>query len=212
MLALDHIVIAAAGPGMDGNGLRVIPGGVHPNWGTANELAFLKNDCYVEWLYVREAERANRSDNLLIQHLVRELVPGGQAKAFQLAFRTDNMSRFVEHFERNGISYVGPLHGSRQKPDGTMLAWQMVFPVYDMQVETLPFLIQWEQPVHERVRAEDITDAGLAELHIGMLTAERLEKVYQLERVQTIPDADVFPLENTLLHITKNGTISFTIV
>lgn len=207
MLALDHIVIAArtrADVCLDG--IRAVRGGVHGDWGTSNELAFLNNHCYVEWLFIDDVKKAAASDNPLIEHVVFELDVLQRTGAFQLALRTEQMDAFINRFEEQNIAYLGPFAGARQKPDGTLLSWKMLFPLYDRNEETLPFLIQWDQPEHEPINTSHINNKQLTDVYLGTVTAERMAEVYGLEASNKIK------LANCTLHITKDGAISFTIV
>ncbi|RKQ30908.1 VOC family protein [Oceanobacillus halophilus] len=145
MLALDHIVIASRNPKADAEefarrfDVEVIEGGKHEIWGTYNFLAYFQNDCYLEWLGVMDIATAKRSDNPLIHQLVAALENGIEG-TIQYALRTNQMDYYVRYFYKTDISFIGPIPGSRKKPDDTMLEWKMLFP---MESSNLPFLIEW---------------------------------------------------------------------
>lgn len=154
MLSLDHIVFAgkdlqAATKEYGNIAFKSIKGGEHNHWGTYNYLAYFSNSCYIEWLGIHDIDIAERSDNPLIQHLVHALSTKNQGP-FQLALRTTKLDNYVTHFEENNIPYTGPIKGERSKPDGSILRWRMLFPTYDFAKETLPFLIEWNEPESER--------------------------------------------------------------
>lgn len=146
MLALDHIIIAAKDPKQAADAfakkhnVTVLEGGKHENWGTYNYLAYFGNDCYLEWLGIYDKNIASKSDNPLIDQLVRTLSSDVEG-AIQYALRTDEMDHFLEHFHEQDISYTGPIAANRNRPDGSLLEWRMLFP--QAEIVHHPFLIEW---------------------------------------------------------------------
>src|SRR5690625_4867108 len=132
MLAIDHIVIVAKDPAKAAeafgkkHGLKTLEGGRHTNWGTYNHLAYFSNDCYIEWLGIFDQSLAAQSDNPLVQLLVKA-IDGHFEGPIQFALRTNEMDMYLERFLETDIAYTGPIPGSRQKPDGAMLEWRMLF-------------------------------------------------------------------------------------
>src|SRR5699024_1051550 len=151
MLALDHVVIAGndaeTASAQYGNQftIKAVKGGEHTNWGTYNYLAYFSNDSYLEWLGISDLAKATDTDNPLIQHLVF-MIENDLPGPFQFALRTNELNSYISHFDKENISYTGPVSGERIKPDGTALKWRMLFPHYDHSEEILPFLIEWENP------------------------------------------------------------------
>src|SRR5690625_1391286 len=156
MLSLDHIVIAssdlekASKKYEETFDIKTVKGGEHESWGTYNYLAYFSNDSYIEWLGSSKTAIARNSDNPLIQHLVY-LLGRGLQEPYQLALQTCNLDGFVEHFQSEKIPFIGPVPGKRKRPDGKMITWRMLFPTYNFKTETLPFLIEWDQPKEERI-------------------------------------------------------------
>lgn len=149
MLAIDHLVYAAVDAASASlkysatTGLTVYSGGKHEEWGTYNYLSFLGNHCYIEWLSIFDQEKAGKSDNPLIRYAADQL--GKEEEGLiQIAFRTEKMDEFIDFYHQENIPFEGPFKGSRQRPDGSILAWQMLFPLQPDGVLPLPFLIQWE--------------------------------------------------------------------
>lgn len=146
MLALDHIVISANNPQQAAKDfgkkheVTIIEGGKHANWGTYNYLAYFQNGCYIEWIGLFDKKIAVQSDNPLIEQLVKVLDDNIEGP-FQYALRTDEMDTYTDHFQMSAIPYIGPIPGSRKRPDGSLLEWRMLFPKSNM--EQLPFLIEW---------------------------------------------------------------------
>lgn len=151
MLALDHIIIPAASPEQAArefakkHSVHVMKGGRHDAWGTYNYLAYFKNNTYLEWIGIEHMDIAKQSGNPLIQQTVQAL-KSNLEQPTQYALRTNQLSEYIEHFDVWNIPYKGPFKGSRGRPDGTLLEWQMLFPMSQTSTP-LPFLIQWgEQP------------------------------------------------------------------
>jgi len=99
---------------------------------------------------------------------------------FQLALRTNQLSKYIEHFKDNNIPFVGPIYSSREKPDGTIISWQMVFPIYNPTEETLPFLIQWDQSEEQRIDRSTINDRTISAIHFKNTHMERFNDIYRL--------------------------------
>jgi|SRR5699024_6896901 len=201
MLAFDHIVMTKAEPLANEN-FDIVQGGKHAQWGTANMLAYFQNDCYIEWLYVENKEKAFLSTNPLIQHLLKIKKPN---TPFQIAFRTDHLDNYIQHFKTENIPFIGPIKAERLTPNGSKLSWQMVFPIYDPTKETLPFLIQWDQAN----TSAKINSQIIKEISFGHASIERLCHVYQLtpDKIQK----NKIQLENCILSIKDKPVISYTL-
>lgn len=164
MLALDHLVVAAKDPLKSAKqfaekyDVKVVQGGKHDMWGTHNALAYFQNNYYIEWLGIFDLDLAKRSDNPLIQQLVTQLENVGDG-LFQYGLRTTDMDSYVKYFTKNDLPFVGPLAGERQRPDGTMLSWRMLFPKSSLLVT--PFLIEWGQASLYGADPEIVNDKAL---------------------------------------------------
>lgn len=187
MLSLDHIVFAGRDIEETSNkyskdyALKTIKGGQHENWGTYNYLAHFSNNCYIEWLGINDVTKVEQSRNPLIKHLVHVLTKEKQGP-FQFALRTNNIDKFVAHFNRENILYFGPIKGERRKPDGSLLTWRMLFPTYDANEEVLPFLIEWDQPFEERVDTSIMNGPAITSIYYGGMTIDRFVSIYNLPK------------------------------
>ena len=187
MLSLDHIVFSGKDLNneskhyTDAYDIKVIKGGEHERWGTHNYLAYFRNHCYIEWLGINNPDIARQSDNPLIQHLVH-LLDLNVEEPFQFALRTTELDEYVIHFQKEKIPFIGPINGQRKKPDGKILTWRLLFPVYDYKKETLPFLIEWDQPEEERIDTNMINDHSISAVHFGGSMIERFATIYQLNQ------------------------------
>lgn len=200
MLALDHIVIAAKDPKEAAkqferkHNIVTIQGGRHENWGTYNYLAYFSNDCYIEWLGIFDKEKALHSDNPLVAQLIH-ILESHDEYAYQFALRTNKMNHFITHFEDYNIPFVGPIDGSRKRPDGSNLEWKMLFPATEGQ-QVQPFLIEWGKTKNIPADRRLINRKQIPSLTLKQEALEDFKHIYQ------IPTSD---------HQIKleNGTLSF---
>ncbi|WP_167751437.1 VOC family protein [Lentibacillus salicampi] len=182
MLAIDHIVIAAKDPEQAARDfgkeydIQITEGGRHANWGTYNYLAYFRNDCYIEWLGIFDETTAARSDNPLIHLLFRELAEGHEG-AIQFALRTNQMDDAIQHLRKLDMPFTGPVRGSRQLPDGSLLEWRMLFP--ETNWEVLPFMIEWNKGKNTPQDPNLINDKTIS-LTTHLTDPGMLSSIYQL--------------------------------
>jgi hypothetical protein len=152
----DHLVIAerdleVASERFRALGFEVRPGGVHPGQGTHNAIIRFGLD-YIELLAIRdeaEARTGGLGGTALVEYLRdREWGMAGYALA------TDDIEGDAARLTATGISAVGPFAMSRQRPDGSTLAWRLLIPEGTPWRRPWPFLIQWETPDNERLGLE----------------------------------------------------------
>jgi catechol 2,3-dioxygenase-like lactoylglutathione lyase family enzyme len=152
----DHLVIAvrdldSASERFRALGFEVRPGGEHPGQGTHNAIIRFGLD-YIELLAIRdeaEALSGRLSGTALVDYLrEREWGMAGYALA------SDDIEGDAARLQVNGISAVGPFAMSRQRPDGSTLAWRLLIPSGTPWRRPWPFLIQWETPDSERLTVE----------------------------------------------------------
>lgn len=205
MFSIDHFVIAAKDPAQAADAfarkhdIQTIEGGRHTKWGTYNYLAYFSNDCYIEWLGIFDQSLAVQSDNPLVQQLVTAFEADVEG-TIQFALRTDEMDAYLDHFDALDIAYTGPIPGNRQKPDGTMLQWRMLFP--ELVAETAPFLIEWgvekNTPPEGYLNKQQVTSVSCG------LSVNDMKQIYQLD----IADNSV-QLGNGLLVLEEGVHIGF---
>ncbi|QDP39134.1 VOC family protein [Radiobacillus deserti] len=211
MLAFDHIVYAAEDAEHAQKeysvkrGLLTVKGGNHEKWGTYNYLCYLFNDSYIEWLSISDERKASKSDNPLIKQLY-QVLQERKSGGIQFALRTTDMDSMLNHFQTTGVEFEGPFAGSRQRPDGSVLEWRMLFPKSDVEGETLPFVIEWGSTVNKPENPSFVNREKFSTIHLGVPnpqeTANKLASIYQLEASEPLE----FSLENgTLLVREGNG-------
>jgi hypothetical protein len=156
MTRFDHLVVATrdletASQRFRALGFEVRPGGEHPGQGTRNAIIRFGLD-YIELLAIRdeaEARTGSLSGATLVEYLrEREWGMAGYALA------TDDIERVAARFREATLPVVGPVAMSRQRPDGSTLAWRLLIPDGTPWRRPWPFLIQWLTPDSERMTLE----------------------------------------------------------
>ena len=140
-MRIDHAVYAvrdldeAARKLLEGYGLESVPGGHHPQWGTANRIAPLGRD-YVELLSVVDAKAAAGSH---LGRTLMELTAEGD-RWFSVCLADPDIAVTAA---RLGIP-VEP--GSRTRPDGSVVSWEGAGIDAPSRPPWLPFFIAWKVP------------------------------------------------------------------
>ena len=97
-------------------GFGVRAGGVHPDGGTENAIAFFQDD-YLELLAVRKGEERLASAALL------DFLARGPGLRY-VALQSDDLAADVAAMRRRGVDVGDPVAGGRRTPDGHELRWQ----------------------------------------------------------------------------------------
>ncbi|WP_433742552.1 VOC family protein [Falsibacillus pallidus] len=151
---LDHVVHFIGNneeeilPELEKLNLKSINGSAHPDWGTANILSYAGLS-YVEYLFIRDEEKAIASNNPLIQLMVEDLkVREGFG---QLCFRCDDIHKVKAELKERGYRTGNIIEGNRSQQDGTILKWKMLF-LDESSKSALPwpFFIEWDESSQER--------------------------------------------------------------
>lgn len=158
MLELDHVLIsvvdleAAARELEDRHGLRSLPGGRHPGWGTENRIVPL-GDTYLE--LVRVADETEAEGSLLGRWAIA--ARPASPRPLGWCVRTDGLD---DRAARLGVAVI---EGSRDAPGGEQLRWRTAGLEAAVAEPCLPFFIEWGNgtsfPGHAAVRhpAGDVT-------------------------------------------------------
>lgn len=142
------------------HGLRFVPGGRHPRWGTANMIAPLGSD-YVELLGVVDEEVGS---NTVLGRTLLDLSADGD-RWFSVCLAEDDIDVTATGL---GLT-VQP--GARTRPDGTEVRWRGAGIEERGEELWLPFFIEWDvtagshagaAPAEHRVQAE-----GVAWVEVG---------------------------------------------
>ena len=163
---LDHIVCpvrdleVAAARFRAEFGLGSVPGGSHPDWGTANRIVPLGHE-YVELIAIVDRERAAASD---IGRAVTEAVASGRRLA-GWAVSTDDLQGVAK---RLGLEVTC---GSRRRPDGSTLRWELAGVAHALSTGALPFFIRWAVPpeLHPgaAIAEHEVRPCGIASIELA---------------------------------------------
>ena len=150
---LDHILLGSPDlqSGIDfvekHTGVRATFGGVHPGRGTQNALLSLGERRYLEIIAPDPAQPGVKNPIASNLHSLTE------PRLIGWAAHPGSVTAFAEKLRAAGIKFEGPTPGSRKRPDGQLLKWQIVS-LADTASGLLPFFIEWGQDsVHPSVDA-----------------------------------------------------------
>jgi Glyoxalase-like domain len=165
-LRVDHVIYAvddlevAADRFRHEFGFGSVVGGRHPDWGTANRIVPLGRE-YIELVAVVDRVQAAASD---FGRPVMEAVASGQRLA-GWAVATDDLDGIASRLELQMTS------GSRTRPDGSTLRWQLAGVAQALSTGALPFFIQWAAPpeLHPGAAAveHDVRPRGIAWIEVA---------------------------------------------
>jgi hypothetical protein len=150
---LDHILLGS--PDLQAGikfvdqrtGVRAAFGGVHPGRGTQNALLSLGSHRYLEIIAPDPAQPGVKNSIASNLHSLAE------PRLVGWAAHPGSVAAFAEKLHAAGIEFEGPTPGSRKRPDGKLLKWQIVA-LADTASGLLPFFIEWGQDsVHPSVDA-----------------------------------------------------------
>ena len=145
---VDHIVLAT--PDVDDTsdrlattlGVRGVPGGKHPEWGTRNVLIALGDQVYLEVIgpdrhaLPEEPPRPFGLDTLRVPRLATWSVRGRALEAL------------VAQARAVGIDLGGVQRRTRRRPDGVLLGWNMTDVDAPRADGIIPFFIDWGVTPH----------------------------------------------------------------
>jgi len=197
---LDHILLGS--PDLQGGiefvekhtGVRASFGGVHPGRGTQNALLSLGERRYLEIIAPDPAQPGVKNP------IASNLQSLTEPRLIGWAAHPGSVSAFAEKLRAAGIKCEGPTPGSRKRPDGQLLKWQIVS-LADTASGILPFFIEWGQDsIHPSVDAPK----GCALLGFSAESTDP-EKLLATLKVLNL-DLPVKKGENSRLHALISGS------
>ncbi|MGM9949999.1 MAG: VOC family protein [Lysinibacillus sp.] len=222
MYKIDHIVHFVDDPedatkDLRKQGLHVVPGGRHEQWGTYNALCYF-DTAYIELIGIHDKEKFKEAAS--IPYTLHQTHARGnyQNGLVRVAISTTTIDEDARSFRAAGFDVIGPDHFTRTRPDGSVIGWQLLHVGRkECQIE-LPFFIQWDQPEEERV--EEMQELGIIQEHeVGPLqiaevsyivpnfeTAEALVQLCMLE--STLTRDEELRAEVLTVH-TPTGNLAF---
>ena len=122
-------------------GVKPVMGGSHPGVGTRNALLSLGGRRYLEIIAPDPEQAVYKPVNF--QNDLRRLT---MPRFFAWAAGTSDITAIAENLRRTALPIVGPIEGSRARPDGRVLQWKalLVRNKFAVQAaEPIPFFIEW---------------------------------------------------------------------
>jgi hypothetical protein len=172
---LDHLVYAT--PDLHATvqrleseiGVRATAGGRHPAWGTMNALLSLGSRVYLEIIGPDPDQPSPSTGSLFaLDRLARPCLMTWVARA-------ENLQATVATAKAAGIDLGGVEARSRQRPDGSLLHWEMTDPRKNREGGIIPCFINWGKTAHPaETAAQGCTLKALKARHPE---AERLRNV-----------------------------------
>ena len=166
---LDHIILAINDLQLGiqdftrRTGVKPELGGEHRGRGTHNALVSLADQRYLEIV----APISAHPDSTLANFVqMKELTP------FHWVLRTRDMRSLVALLRAKGFPVSDPKPGSRVRPDGTVLSWQLAR-LEDSTLRVAPFFIEWS-PSSPHASTSAPGGCQLSDLHLVERRAERL--------------------------------------
>jgi hypothetical protein len=173
--SVDHLVYATPDLKMgierveELSGVRATPGGQHPGRGTRNALVALGPAAYLEII----GPDPDQPPPANARPFGIDDLKGPRLAAW--AAKGTDLDKLASVAARHGVKLGQVIPGSRQRPDGVVLAWRYTDPGTVVANRLAPFFIDWGETPHPARTAA----AGLTLIE---LRAEHPEP----ERVQTI--------------------------
>ena len=145
---VDHLLYASASleRGMDEIesllGVRPVPGGHHPQYGTHNALLSLGPGTYLE-VIARDPQLSAPPGGALV-----DIPANAESRLITWVYRVADIEGVASAATSAAIGLGNVESGSRKKPDGSKISWQLTNP-YAMPMDgAVPFLINWGNTVH----------------------------------------------------------------
>jgi hypothetical protein len=163
---VDHLVYATGDlkTGVDRIeqllGVRAVPGGPHPGGGTRNALVALGPTTYLE-IVGRDPEQPEpkRPRPFGIDHITEPTLVAWVANGTAL-------EQLVLKATRGGVKLGEVISGTRQRPDGVLLAWRYTNPETVEADRLVPYFIDWGTSPHPaRTAARGASLVGLRAEH-----------------------------------------------
>ena len=175
LACVDHLVYATAD--LDKGiaeierllGVRPSPGGRHPQWGTRNALIALGPNSYLEII-------APDSSPISIERPFG-LDTQGPSRLVTWAASRSELANVRATAGQRGIKLGNVLSGSRTRPDGVVLTWELTDLRCVVADGIVPFLIDWGTSPHPAATAPK--GARLLNLRAEHPDADRIRRMLQ---------------------------------
>ena len=145
---VDHVLYATSDieRGMDEIeallGVRPVMGGHHPQYGTHNALLSLGAGIYLE-VIARKPELPAPQRGALI-----DVPQDTDSRLFTWVFRSADIEETAAAAAAGGVELGRVESGSRKKPDGSEITWQLTDPYTSSMDGAVPYVINWGNTTH----------------------------------------------------------------
>ena len=145
---IDHLVYACAhlARGMDEIenllGVRPVPGGQHPEFGTHNALLSLGPETYIE-VIARDPD-----STVSVPSALAELANDQKSQLKTWVLRTEEIDQLAGVANAAGINIGSVQSGCRRAPDGSAIRWKLTDHNAMPMDGAIPFLISWGDTPH----------------------------------------------------------------
>src|SRR5699024_7323142 len=98
--------------------------------------------------------------------------------------------------------------GQRELTSGIPITWRMLFPTYDHTTDTLPFLIEWDQPEHERINVGLVNPYAIKKIDFSATSIDKILHIYNIVSKKRLRYS--VRLKNTTLAFKEDVEIQLT--
>ncbi|TXF89914.1 VOC family protein [Neolewinella aurantiaca] len=200
MRKTDHIVYTV--PDLDAAvtrletllGVKPLIGGRHETQGTKNALVNLSDGAYLEILAADDTNTVIPPPRWMgVDVLSRPRVTRWAIKSDDL--RSDAKILLAHNPELGKISA-----GSRQRPDGSTLRWELVLPAALPEVDVIPFMVDWStSDIHPHDALPDM-GCRIVEVQLYSPEPENVQPVLEQLGVEVV----ALPAKETMIKVVLN--------
>jgi hypothetical protein len=173
LASVDHLVYAAAN--LDRGiaeieqllGVSATPGGRHPQWGTRNALAALGPNSYLEIIAPDSSP--------ISEGRPFGLDTPGPSRLVTWAAKRSGLANARAAAAQHGVEFGKVISGTRTRPDGVVLTWELTDLRCVVADGIVPFLIDWGNSPHPAITA--VESATLVSLHGEHPDADHVRRV-----------------------------------
>jgi hypothetical protein len=175
---VDHLVYASAD--LDRGiaeverllGVHANPGGRHPTWGTRNALAALGPSSYLEIIAPDPDHLPNSEGHPFGLDVL------GPSRLIGWAVKGSGLASFRDSAAQHGVELGKVLCGSRKRPDGVVLTWELTDLRCVVADGIVPFFIDWGKSPHPALVASQ--GATLVSLLAKHPDADRVRRMLRI--------------------------------
>ena len=145
---IDHIVYAVANLERSieiftkATGLKVYPGGEHPDWGTHNAIVRIGEQTYLEFIAKKKSSQPVHKQTWMGLDLIES------DKITRWALASKDVELDAKYLKKYNEDLATIVIGSRAIDEHKMLNWLMTTVLPSPWVEPAPFLIDWKKSEH----------------------------------------------------------------